>query len=182
MWWDRRFRLPPALFLGRSLAHGPLAGSQPGGRTRGSAGILPAPRPVAGNMPASRQDACTTAAPSHRRQRRKSRLEAGCGHDWPPHKESRVQCAGQSNRQAKPPNAAYFRTLDIGTDCGAANPGCRRLSSRRSSGSEASCMARKSRLKGGCGQDWPPHNEPARTSVRTPGARRTGCCAPAASR
>src|ERR1022692_1298637 len=48
---------------------------------------------------------------------------------------------------------------------GAANPGCRRLFSRRlsSTGIEA---GRKSRLKGGCGQDCPPH-EPRRCRSTT---------------
>src|SRR5271157_2019161 len=41
--------------------------------------------------------------------------------------------------------------------CGAANPGCSRLSSRHCR-SEDPRTARKSRLKGGCGQDCPPHS------------------------
>jgi len=41
---------------------------------------------------------------------------------------------------------------------GAANPGCSRLSAG-DCGSEDSHTARHSRLKGGCGQDCPPHNK-----------------------
>jgi hypothetical protein len=40
--------------------------------------------------------------------------------------------------------------------CGAANRGCSRLSAG-DSGCEDSRTTRKSRLKGGCGQDCPPH-------------------------
>jgi predicted XRE-type DNA-binding protein len=53
-----------------------------------------------------------------------------------------VVCGKQSNEYA--------------LGCGAANRGCSRLSAG-DSGREESRTMRKSRLKGGCGQDCPPH-------------------------
>jgi hypothetical protein len=72
--------------------------------------------------------------------------------------ESRRDEAARWLAQARKDNVTYFAEGKlVCINCGAANPGCSRLLAG-ALGARTLADGPKSRLKGGCGQDCPPHN------------------------